>query len=254
MNLNEIKSNYEKFDDSVLIKLATKEIHSLRPEVIPLLKAEIQKRNLSLDNNEYTQEKSFENSFPKEKILYSVEHLDYFKSTSKIQLENVKNKSFFLSFFLKSITFIILIFTIFLFLSFKFNWVIQLILLIILILSAIKVIQEKKDLGKIAQLKKDTAILSQYPIINFNIFRILATLQIGLNGLRKIEVEYKYISKIYKKKTLFNNGYYVNFYNKTINDNMNKRIYLEGLEKKDLKEFLELIKYKCIESKNNNVV
>ena len=48
MNLEDIKRNYENFDDEKLIEIATKDIKSLRKEVLPILEAELQKRNISL--------------------------------------------------------------------------------------------------------------------------------------------------------------------------------------------------------------
>ena len=46
MNLEDIRRNYENFDDEKLIEIATKDIQSLRKEVIPILEAELLKRNI----------------------------------------------------------------------------------------------------------------------------------------------------------------------------------------------------------------
>ena len=48
MDLDDIRENYAKFDNEKLIKLATEEIKSLRKEVIPILVAELAKRNISI--------------------------------------------------------------------------------------------------------------------------------------------------------------------------------------------------------------
>lgn len=49
MNLNDIRENYKRFDDYQIEKIALEEAHSLRPEVLDILKAEIKQRNLNLN-------------------------------------------------------------------------------------------------------------------------------------------------------------------------------------------------------------
>ena len=49
MDINDIKENYKKFDDWEIEKIASEEAASLRPEVIDILKSEIEKRNLNLN-------------------------------------------------------------------------------------------------------------------------------------------------------------------------------------------------------------
>lgn len=46
MDINDIKVYYSKFDNHQIEKIATEEVASLRPEVIEILKAEIEKRKL----------------------------------------------------------------------------------------------------------------------------------------------------------------------------------------------------------------
>jgi hypothetical protein len=48
-NLEELRKNYERFDDSKLIRLATEEASELRPEAVELLKQIIKERGLSED-------------------------------------------------------------------------------------------------------------------------------------------------------------------------------------------------------------
>ena len=49
MDLNDIRDNYNNFDDWKIEKIASEEAGSLRPEVLDILKAEIKKRNLNLN-------------------------------------------------------------------------------------------------------------------------------------------------------------------------------------------------------------
>ncbi|MHB1277677.1 MAG: hypothetical protein ACYC1Q_04700 [Bacteroidia bacterium] len=48
-NLNEIRKNYERFSDDKLIRIATEEATSLRPEALALLREIIRERGLSED-------------------------------------------------------------------------------------------------------------------------------------------------------------------------------------------------------------
>jgi hypothetical protein len=48
-NLEELRKNYERFDDNKLIRLATEEASELRPEAVDLLKQIIKERGLSED-------------------------------------------------------------------------------------------------------------------------------------------------------------------------------------------------------------
>lgn len=47
MDLNDIRENYKNFDDHKIEKIASEEAGSLRPEVLGILKSEINKRNLN---------------------------------------------------------------------------------------------------------------------------------------------------------------------------------------------------------------
>jgi len=47
MNLEDIRENYENFDDCKIEMIATEEAGSLRPEVLKIIKEEIKKRNLN---------------------------------------------------------------------------------------------------------------------------------------------------------------------------------------------------------------
>ena len=49
MDIEQIKKNYENFNDSKIEHLAKNEAGSLEPEVIPILVNEIKKRNLDVD-------------------------------------------------------------------------------------------------------------------------------------------------------------------------------------------------------------
>ena len=49
MDIEQIKKNYENFDDSKIEILAKNEAGSLESEVIPILVNEIKKRNLDID-------------------------------------------------------------------------------------------------------------------------------------------------------------------------------------------------------------
>ncbi|MXV50072.1 hypothetical protein GS399_03740 [Pedobacter sp. HMF7647] len=48
-NLDELRKNYEKFDNSKLVRIATEEATRLRPEAVELLKQIISERGLSKD-------------------------------------------------------------------------------------------------------------------------------------------------------------------------------------------------------------
>jgi len=48
MDLNDIKENYKKFEDWKIEKIASEEAGSLRPEVLDILKTEIENRKLNL--------------------------------------------------------------------------------------------------------------------------------------------------------------------------------------------------------------
>jgi len=48
-NLDELRKNYERFDDRKIIRIATEEATSLRPEALELLKQIIKERGLSED-------------------------------------------------------------------------------------------------------------------------------------------------------------------------------------------------------------
>ncbi|GAB3667988.1 hypothetical protein GCM10028791_43500 [Echinicola sediminis] len=47
MDLNDIRKNYEKFDDWKIEEIASEKAGSLRLEVLDILKSEIKKRNLN---------------------------------------------------------------------------------------------------------------------------------------------------------------------------------------------------------------
>ena len=49
MDLNDIKENYKKFEDWKIEKIASEEAGSLRPEVLDILKTEIENRKLNLN-------------------------------------------------------------------------------------------------------------------------------------------------------------------------------------------------------------
>ncbi|MFI2744148.1 hypothetical protein ACG2LH_15550 [Zhouia sp. PK063] len=47
MDINFIKENYKKFDNSKIETIALKEANTLKPEIVEILKAEVQRRNLN---------------------------------------------------------------------------------------------------------------------------------------------------------------------------------------------------------------
>jgi len=244
MDLEDIKRNYARFDDEKLIKLATKEITSLRKEVIPILEAELAKRNISLKNEE--------NSIHNEKVEKEINH-NSSNETVFSQMDQLMNvfempniiktgKKYFVStplLFIISILFILIL--LFLFKSIfgsGFKLILYTLFFSVLLTFGLK----KLDFGKIAEIKPDTIILSKYPPFNFGIFRILALFLIGINAVSKIEIDFKNISRIYQKDDLNDKGFYIE-----INDNVTKknyRIFLEVLTEYDRNQIIEVIKSK----------
>lgn len=250
MDLDEIKKNYAKFDDSKLIKLATKEINSLRKEVIPILAAELAKRNISIKNegqkdNEENIEKEIKQTTSKETVMSQMtEFMNEFETPHILKV----GKKYYVNI---SLLFIIsVLFTLILLFLFKsiFGGGIRLIIYTLLTSVLLTIALRKLGLGKIAEIKPDKIIFSKYPPLNFGVFRILVLFQMGINTISKLELDYKNISRIYQKNDLTDKGFYI----ETI-DNLTKkdyRILLEVLTEYDRKQIMEVIKIKIKESKN----
>lgn len=250
MDLNEIEKNYARFDDEKLIRLATKEINSLRKEVIPILAAELAKRNISITNegqkdNEENIEKEIKQPTSKEKVMSQMaEFMNEFETPHILKA----GKKYFVNI---SLLFIIsILFTLILLFLFKsiFGSGIRLIIQTLLTSVILTIALKKLGLGKIAEIKPDKIIFSKYPSLNFGVFRILVLFQMGINANNKLELDYKNISRIYQKNDLIDKGFYI----ETV-DNLTKkdyRIFLEVLSEYDRKQIMELIKMKIKEHTN----
>ena len=247
MDIEDIKKNYENFDDDKLIKLATKEINSLREEFIPILKAELKKRNLSTKSKKTYSKEQFENPLAKEKLFYSDEHIQYFKSNENSLTKSENGKVFFIN---NGLSFLIsTLFTIITIILLKSIIGSRLILFAIIITFIFKFVLSKLNIGKIAEFTINKVIISKYPIGNFNIFRIFILFQIALNGLKKIEINYKSILKIYQKNDLFDKGYYIDFIDNMTGNLISHRVFLEALSKNDKSKLLKILKSNVINRK-----
>ena len=244
MDLDNIKRNYAKFDDEKLIKLATKEITTLRKEVIPILEAELAKRNISIKNegnstNEEKVEKEINQTLSNETVFSQMnEAMNVFEMPNILK---VGKKYFVNTPLLLIISILFILILLFLFQSI-FGSGFKLILYTLLFSVLLTIGLRKLDFGKIAEIKPDTIILSKYPPFNFGIFRILILFLIGINAVSKIELDFKNISRIYQKDDLNDKGFYIE-----TNDNVTKknyRIFLEVLTEYDRNQIIEVIKSK----------
>lgn len=245
MNLEDIKKNYENFDDEKLIQIARKDITSLRKEVVPILEAELLKRNLSLvdEKEQKTTDKKTKQSNKNE--IFTEENIAFMKSfeTPHI-LKHGKIyyiKSSFTFFFAALISFLFL-------LLFKPYYLggIRLILSIIILSVLLKIVLSKIGFGKIAEVQRQKITLTKYPIVGFGIFRIILLVRIALNSLGKIEINYRDITSIYQKNTLTNKGYYIDVIDSVTREKLNYRVFLEILSNDDRKQILEVIKQKSV--------
>ena len=252
MDFEEIKRNYERFDDEKLIQLATKEIKTLRKGVIPILEAELAKRKISIsekkeksgdekiekgtktsndEKNLMNQMNEFMNSFEIPHILKSGKK--YYVNTSLL---------FLISIIISSII-------LFLFKPF-FGSGLKLIIYITILTVLITIALRKLKIGKIVDIQSDKIILSKYPKMNYGVFRILVLIQILLNSIEKIQINNIDILKIYQRKNLTDKGFYIEVIDKHSKNKNNYRVFLESLLENDKAQVMEVIKLKIMESKN----
>ena len=248
MNLEDIRRNYENFDDEKLIEIATKDIQSLRKEVIPILEAELFKRNISLaDAQERTSVKS--NTEPntkkkKEDKIFTKENIEFMNSFEIPHI--LKNgKAYYVKGDITTIFSILLavLLVLFLFKS-QFGSGVKLILWTIIASILIKLILKKMNFGKIAEVHPTKIILPKYPTVNFGMFRIMILIRIASNQLGMLEFNYRDISRVYQKDTFTNKGYYLDIINSTSRETESHRVFLEVLSENDRNQILEIIKQK----------
>ena len=247
MDLDDIRENYAKFDNEKLIKLATEEIKSLRKEVIPILVAELAKRNISITKkNQGREEKKSQEQTTSEKTVMSqiTEFMNEFETPHILKV----GKRYFVN---TPLLFVIsILFTIIFLLLFKslFGTGIRLIFYGLITSILITIALRKLSMGKIVDIKPNSVNFSKYPNINFGVFRIFVLFQIGLNAINKKELKYKNISRIYQKNDITDKGFYIE-----TKDNITEkdfRIFLEVLSENDRKQVLEVVKIKISEEKN----
>lgn len=230
MNIEDIKHNYEHYEDAVIIKIARHESDSLPETIKQILKAEILKRNLSSDlidiidkKTEYTSKGKFENILLNNKVYYAN---NFFRVFSIISIVLICFFAFikpFVGFALLKLIFwgVILFFVIKLFFP--------------------------KQIGKIIHIKKDTITLSLYPSLNFHVLRIVGILKVIFNQLDTVEVQYNQIIKIYKNTNFLDGGgYYIKYNDLKTNKIIDERLYSDVLTKNDFNEFIQFLKYKNV--------
>lgn len=249
MNLEDIKRNYENFDDEKLIEIATKDIKSLRKEVLPILEAEIQKRNISLaDEQEKNTKKNNTQQENKKQgnknDIFTEENIAFMNSFEIPHI--LKNgKTYYVN---SNITYIFSILlavfiVLFLFKS-QFGGGIKLILYTIIASVLFKMLLNKLNFGKIAEVQPSKIILPKYPTVNFGMFRIFILLRIALNNLGSYEFNFRDISNVYQKNKITNKGYYLDIVNSTSRETTSHRVFLEVLSENDRNQILEIIKQK----------
>lgn len=250
MDLENIKRNYEGLDDEKLIKLATIEINSLRKDVIPILEAELIKRNISIsdEKEKIAGENNHKETAPKEEkglmdqmnefmVSFEIPHI--LKSVKKYYANST-------ILFLNAFIFSLIIF----FLFQVFFWAgLRLILLFIISTVLLTMVLKKIRAGKIAEIQPDKVIISKYPKLNFGIFRIFVLIQIVFNLLEKIEIRNKDLSKIYKKNDFTDKGFYIDKVDGASKEKKSHRVFLEALSENDRKQIIEVIKLKIEELK-----
>ena len=227
MSIEDIRKNYENFTDSEILQIASEDTDTLSKEVIPILKNEITKRKLSPNLIEKIEKKQAYNTSGKfEEILTNKKIYSVHKS------------------FRVLIVFIISIALFFLLNSFLGG---SRIIVVVIILSLIIWKILPKTIGKIVEIKKDSIVLSLYPAYNFGLlFRLLIVFRILTNRLEKVEISYKDIVRIYKNTSLLDAGYYIKSIDHKIKQTFEHRLYLGILEKEDLNELKQVLKYKSI--------
>ena len=233
MDLNDIKRNYENFDDEQLIKLATEDIKSLRKEVVPILIDELKKRNISINDKEKKSNPSLERLLSNDikQFMSSFEMSHILKSGKTYYVNNAV-------LFLNSVLIVIVIFFLTKYVFGAGRILMFSIVFVVVLMSLLK----KIGAGKIVEVQPNRLVVSTYPNINYGYFRIFILIQALLNLLPKIEVKYNNITNFYQKDTLFNKGYYIE-----ILENFNKsehRVFLEVLSEKDRNQVIEIINAK----------
>lgn len=229
MNIEEIKTNYQNFDDSVIIKIAKNESESLVSEVKQILKDEILKRNLSSD------------------LIEIIEQKQEYNTSGKFEKIIVDNKIYFANKFFRFIS--ILSISIICFLLIVKPLIggggIKMAFWVIILFFIIRIFIPNK-IGKIIRVKTDSIIFSLSPSGNFGVFRVIVLIRVVFSQLSKIEIKYNQIIKIYQKTELLNSGFYLEYKNPETNQSSEKRIYLDIIDKNDLEELIEFLKYKNI--------
>ncbi|MCL5245198.1 hypothetical protein M4I21_05215 [Cellulophaga sp. 20_2_10] len=243
MDLNEIKKNYERFTDDHLILIATKEIESLREDVVPILETELKKRNICIEEGKakITKKRSTPKAEPPLEEDLPMEDIVSLKNSFEIPNIQVSGKKYYLS---TSLLFIIsIVCSIALTFSFKsfFGGGTKLILLTIIVSVLLKIIFGKIGLGKLADIYPNKFILLKYPNSNFGILRVLVLFGVLLGLLPKIEVNNKSLKKFYKKDELTNKGFYIEFSN-SFNGKVNtQRVFLELLSENDKMQIIKIL-------------
>ncbi|GAA3618888.1 hypothetical protein [Flavivirga jejuensis] len=230
MNIEEIKTNYQNFDDSVIIKIAKNESESLVSEVKQILKDEILKRNLSSD------------------LIDIIEQKQEYNTRGKFEKIIVDNKIYFANNFFRFISILSISIICFLFIVKPLiggGGGIKMVFGVIILFFIIRIFIPNK-IGKIILVKSNSIIFSLSPSPNFGFFRIIVLIRVIFSQLSKVEINYTQIIKIYRKTELLNNGYCVEYKNQETNQISEKRIYLDVIDKKDLAELIDFLKYKNI--------
>ncbi|MCL5126915.1 hypothetical protein [Algibacter sp. L4_22] len=244
MNLEDIKRNYENFDDEKLIEIATKDIKSLRKEVVPILEAELLKRNISLvDEEEKTITKTKKKQGNKNEI-FTKENIAFMNSFEIPHI--LKNgKAYYVKGGITTIFSILLavLLVLFLFKS-QFGGGVKLILSTIIASVLFKMLLSKLNFGKIAEVQAAKIILPKYPTVNFGVFRIFILIRIALNNLGTYEFNFRDICNVYQKNKFANKGYYLDIVNSASRETTSHRVFLEVLSENDRNQILEIIKQK----------
>ena len=252
MDLEDIKRNYEKFDDEKLIRLATTEIKSLRKEVIPILEAELIKRNISISDEEEIIE---ENNVQKEEKATKLDNelinqMNDFMISFEIPHILKSGKKYYANtalLFLNSIIFSLIV--LFLFKPY-FGGGVKLITFFIILTILFTIGLKKLKVGEITNFQAEKIIVSKYPKANFGLLRIVFLNLIAFNLLEKVEIKNENILAMYQKNDLTDKGFYIDVINSLSNKKESHRIYFEALSESDKKQIIEVIKQKIEELKN----
>jgi len=219
MDIKNIKENYTKFDDEKIIRIAEKDFQSLRPEVLDILKSEINKRKL-----------------PNELIVKIDSEIN--SSETKINELIDKNNTFLISNGLINYTAFFLTIAIGI-LSFKFlNRGIAVLSLPLIFIGLRKFIKMRAEIVKLGKENLTITLHSGY--------RIIFLIKLVSNSLNKITVDYKKIEKIYKGNGIFNDRTYYIIVNEK-NESFEKMTLLHTLDKNnDLELLKKLLTHKKV--------